>query len=56
VIARCQDQGVNPGLALDDDGLLVALTERRSRGDIDRLTEVLGAAVAAERGRVEVSA
>ena len=31
------------------DGLLVALTERRSRADIDRLAEVLGAAVAAER-------
>jgi glycine dehydrogenase subunit 1 len=57
VIARCQDQGVNPGLALDDDGLLVALTERRSRADIDRLADVLGAAVAAEaRDRVEVSA
>ncbi|HEX8083125.1 MAG TPA: aminomethyl-transferring glycine dehydrogenase subunit GcvPA [Solirubrobacteraceae bacterium] len=55
VIARCQDQGVNPGLALDD-GLLVALTERRSRADIDRLADVLGAAVAAERRRVEVPA
>ncbi|HEX2085934.1 MAG TPA: aminomethyl-transferring glycine dehydrogenase subunit GcvPA [Solirubrobacteraceae bacterium] len=56
VVARCQEQGVNPGLALDDDGLLVALSERRSRADIDRLTEVLGAAVAAERDRVEVGA
>ncbi len=56
VIARCQDQGVNPGLALDGDGLLVALTERRSRADVDRLADVLGAAVAAERERVEVSA
>jgi len=58
VIARCQDQGVNPGHALDGDGLLVALTERRSRGDIDRLAEVLGAAVSAERSseRVEVGA
>jgi glycine dehydrogenase subunit 1 len=56
VIARCQDQGVNPGLALEDDGLLVALTERRSRGDIDRLADVLGAAVASERERVEVGA
>ena len=49
VVARCQDQGVNPGHPLEDDGLLVALTERRSRADIDRLAEVLGAAVAAER-------
>ncbi|HEV2812792.1 MAG TPA: aminomethyl-transferring glycine dehydrogenase subunit GcvPA [Solirubrobacteraceae bacterium] len=56
VIARCQDQGVNPGHALDGNGLLVALSERRSRADIDRLAEVLGAAVAAERGRVEVTA
>ena len=56
VIDRCQEQGVSPGLALDDDGLLVALTERRSRADIDRLADVLGAAVAAERGRVEVTA
>jgi glycine dehydrogenase subunit 1 len=56
VVARCQDEGVNPGLALDGDGLLVALTERRTRADVDRLAEVLGAAVAAERSRVEVSA
>jgi len=56
VIARCQEQGVNPGLALDDDGLLVALSERRPRADIDRLADVLGTAVAAERRRVEVSA
>jgi glycine dehydrogenase subunit 1 len=33
-----------------ENGLLVAITERRSRADIDRLAEVLGAAVAAERG------
>jgi glycine dehydrogenase subunit 1 len=52
VVARCQEQGVNPGLALDDDVLLVAITEQRSRADIDRLTEVLGAAVAAEREAV----
>jgi glycine dehydrogenase subunit 1 len=56
VIARCQDQGVNPGLALDHDGLLVALTERRTRADIDRLADVLGAAVAAERSPAEVTA
>jgi len=52
VVARCQEQGVNPGLALEDDVLLVAITEQRSRADIDRLTEVLGAAVAAEREAV----
>jgi glycine dehydrogenase subunit 1 len=55
VIARCQDNGVNPGYALGHtydeypDGLLVALTERRSKADIDRLADALGAAVAAER-------
>ena len=54
VIARCQDEGVNPGHALGgdypehEDGLLVAITERRSRADIDRLADVLGRAVAAE--------
>ena len=57
VVARCLEQGVNPGvplarLGLDDDGLLVAVTERRSRADIDRLADVLGAAVAAEREAV----
>jgi glycine dehydrogenase subunit 1 len=55
VIARCQDRGVNPGYALGrdyeehPDGLLVALTEQRSRADVDRLADVLGKAVAAER-------
>ena len=52
---RCAEQGVNPGVDLhaltgraeDRGGLLVAITERRSRADIDRLAEVLGAAVAA---------
>jgi glycine dehydrogenase subunit 1 len=64
VIERCQDQGVNPGLALGReypeyaDGLLVAITEQRSRADIDRLVDVLSAAVAAERAgsRTEVAA
>jgi glycine dehydrogenase subunit 1 len=49
VVARCQEQGVNPGLALEDDVLLVAITEQRSRADIDRLAIVLGSAVAAKR-------
>ena len=58
VIARCREQGINPGYALARDypehenGLLVAITERRSRADIDRLAEALGAAVSAERGAV----
>jgi glycine dehydrogenase subunit 1 len=62
VIARCHDAGVHPGYALGrdydeyGDGLLVALTERRSKADIDRLAEVLGAAVAAERETAGVGA
>jgi glycine dehydrogenase subunit 1 len=49
VIERCAAEGVNPGYPLEDDGLLVAITEQRSKADIDRLADVLGAAVAAER-------
>jgi glycine dehydrogenase subunit 1 len=58
VIERCTHKGVNPGYPLGadyeelEDGLLVAITEQRSRADIDRLAEVLGAAVAAEREAV----
>jgi glycine dehydrogenase subunit 1 len=55
---RCAEHGVNPGVDLhaltgrdcDRGGLLVALTERRDRADIDRLAEVLRDAVAAEGG------
>ncbi|MDX6536540.1 MAG: glycine dehydrogenase subunit 1, partial [Gaiellales bacterium] len=55
VLERCAVGGVNAGYALGRsyeehaDGLLVALTEQRSREDIERLAEVLGTAVAAER-------
>ncbi len=55
VIARCRAQGVNPGYALERDdpalagGLLVAITELRTRAHIDRLAEVLQAALLAER-------
>jgi glycine dehydrogenase subunit 1 len=57
VIERCAAAGVNPGYALRRDypeyenGLLVAITEKRTRADIDRLAEVLGEAVAADRTR-----
>jgi glycine dehydrogenase subunit 1 len=55
VRSRCAREGVNPGIDLqaltgrqeDRGGLLVAITERRSRKDIDRLARVLGEAVAA---------
>jgi glycine dehydrogenase subunit 1 len=62
VIARCQDEGINPGYALGrdysdfQDGLLVALTEQRTKEQVDRLAEVLEAAVAAEATRTEVAA
>jgi glycine dehydrogenase subunit 1 len=55
VLERCAAEGVAAGVPLGADypelgeGLLVAVTERRSKADIDRLAEVLGAAVAAER-------
>src|SRR4051795_791812 len=52
VIERCAAEGVNPGFPLEDDGLLIAITEQRSREDIDTLARVLGAAVAAEREAV----
>jgi glycine dehydrogenase subunit 1 len=56
---RCVERGVNPGVdvqalsgrASDRGVLLVALTERRSREDIDRLVDVLAAAVAHEGSR-----
>ncbi len=55
VIERCAEAGINPGYALGrsydeyPDGLLVAITEQRTREDIDRFATVLGNAVAAER-------
>jgi glycine dehydrogenase subunit 1 len=57
---RCAAEGINPGVDLqkltgreeDRGGLLVAITEQRSRADIDRLADVLVAAVAAEREMV----
>jgi len=52
VIDRCTAQGVNPGLALErEHGLLVAITEQRSRADIDRLASVLATAIAEEGSR-----
>jgi glycine dehydrogenase subunit 1 len=62
VLDRCAAAGINAGFALGrayeeyDDGLLVAITEQRSRADIDRLADVLGEAVAAERAGAEVPA
>ncbi len=50
---HCASEGVNPGVDLyaltgreaDRGGLLVAITERRTRADIDRLAATLGRAI-----------
>ncbi len=48
VVERARAAGINPGYRLGrdypeyGDGLLVAITERRTRADIDRLAEVVG--------------
>ena len=64
VLDRCAAMGIAAGYPLDrdypefGDGLLVALTERRSREQIDRLAEVLEQAlneVGAAAGRAGVS-
>jgi glycine dehydrogenase subunit 1 len=57
VLAFCRRAGINPGYALGRDylelenGLLVAITERRTKADIDRLADTLGAAIAAVRNK-----
>ena len=62
VIERCAASGIAAGYPLGrdypehPDGLLIALTERRSREDIDRLAEMLAAAIAAPRPKVEKAA
>jgi glycine dehydrogenase subunit 1 len=55
VLAACRRSGIAAGYPLAPDypelgdALLVAITERRTREDIDRLADTLGAAVAAAR-------
>ena len=46
VLEFCAERGVNAGYPLADNGLLVAITEQRSKADIDRLAEVLTEALA----------
>ena len=59
VLDRVAEDGIAAGYPLAreypeyEQGLLVAITERRSRGDIDRLAESLGQAVRASRGARE---
>ncbi|MGH3134168.1 MAG: aminomethyl-transferring glycine dehydrogenase subunit GcvPA [Gaiellaceae bacterium] len=51
VVRRARERGVHPGYALGrdyegmDDALLVAVTEKRSPADVDRLVEVLSEVV-----------
>src|SRR3954453_15827982 len=65
VLDRCAADGIAAGYPLareypeHEDGLLVAITERRSKADIDRLAESLGRALTAagrEREPQEVAA
>jgi len=62
VLERLAAAGINGGYALGRDyeeyenGLLIALTEQRTREQIDALASELGAAVAAERATVGASA
>jgi glycine dehydrogenase subunit 1 len=56
VVAACRRHGVHPGYTLGHDypefpdGLLVAITEQRTRAEIERLAAVLEAALAEVRG------
>jgi glycine dehydrogenase subunit 1 len=56
VLDRVSEEGIAAGYPLGRDypeyenGLLVAITERRSREDIDRLADALGRAIAASGG------
>jgi glycine dehydrogenase subunit 1 len=56
VVVRARDAGINPGYRLGrdypeySDGLLIAVTERRTKEHIDRLAEVVGAPKPAEVG------
>ncbi len=58
VLGRCAEQGIAAGYPLGRDypehrdGLLVAITERRTRAQIDDLAAALGAAIEAERGEL----
>lgn len=58
VVELCVAQGVNPGYPLGfdypefADGLLIAITEQRSRQDIDRLVETLAEAMVTVRSSV----
>ena len=46
VIAHCRRAGINPGYRVTEQWLLVAITERRTRTQIDRLAECIEEALA----------
>jgi glycine dehydrogenase subunit 1 len=56
VVGRAREAGINPGYPLRrdfpefSDGLLIAVTERRTKEHIDRLAEVVGAPKRAQVG------
>jgi glycine dehydrogenase subunit 1 len=58
VLDRVSEEGIAAGYALGreypeyEDGLLVAITERRSKEEIDRLADALGRAISAAGGGV----
>jgi glycine cleavage system P protein (glycine dehydrogenase) subunit 1 len=62
VLERCAERGIAAGYPLGreypeyEDGLLVAITERRTRAQIDDLAEALAAASAAEHGALVADA
>jgi len=61
VLERCAERGIAAGYPLGreypehEDGLLVAITERRTREQIDGLADALGAAIQAEHGELVVN-
>src|SRR5256714_2248880 len=56
VLDHCAEQGIAAGYPLGreypeyENGLLIAITERRTKGDIDRLADALGSGVSASSG------
>jgi glycine dehydrogenase subunit 1 len=62
VLDRVSEEGIAAGYWLGreypeyENGLLIALTERRSRADIDRLADALARAIAAENGAFQTHA
>lgn len=40
-IMRCVDKGILPGVKIDNDTLLIAVTEMQSKADMDRMVEIV---------------